>query len=76
MTDNVNQSKGDRDVAEWLPEFGHCSYVRQWTAVKLRWRLSVDQAEKKALSALAADCPNHRLRVKRALSRSAVGRTP
>lgn len=67
VTDNVNQSKGDRDVAEWLPEFGRCSYVRQWTAVKLRWRLSVDAAEKDALAGLAAGCPNQRLRVRRAL---------
>ena len=27
VTDNVNQSKGDQDVADWLPEFNHCRYV-------------------------------------------------
>lgn len=34
VTDNVNQSKGDRDIAEWLPERSHCRYLREWTVVK------------------------------------------
>ena len=61
VTDNVNQSKGDRDVAEWLPERRVCRYVRHWTAVKLRWALSVDPAERSALLDLARGCPNRRL---------------
>jgi hypothetical protein len=66
VTDNVNQSKGDRDPAEWLPEFGTCRYVRQWTVVKLRWRLRVDPVERAALLKLADACPNTMLRVTRA----------
>lgn len=62
VTDNVNQSKSDRDVAEWLPELGVCTYVRHWVAVKLRWRLTVDRAERSALVGLARDCANRRLR--------------
>jgi hypothetical protein len=65
VTDNVNQSKGDRDVAEWLPEFGVCAYVRQWTAVKLRWGLSVDRRERTELVDLAAGCRNRVLNVVR-----------
>ena len=61
VTDNVNQSKGDRDVAEWLPERQVCRYVRDWTAVKLRWGLRVDRAERATLLALARDCRNRRL---------------
>ena len=64
VTDSVNQSKSDRDVAEWLPEFGVCAYVRQWTAVKLRWRLRVDGAEKVELRRLARACPNKVIRVR------------
>ena len=64
VTDNVNQSKSDRDVAEWLPEFGVCAYVRQWTAVKLRWRLRADRAEKAELRRLARACPNKVIRVR------------
>jgi hypothetical protein len=64
VTDNVNQSKGDRDVAEWLPEYGECRYVRQWTAVKLRWGLSADGTERAALVDLARSCPNRLLHVR------------
>jgi hypothetical protein len=66
VTDNVNQSKGDRDVADWLPEFGVCSYVRQWTAVKLRWGLAVDPRERAELVDLAAGCRNRVVNVMRA----------
>lgn len=62
VTDNVNQSKGARDPAQWLPRFGKCRYVREWTAIKLRWKLSVNRAEKTRLKNLAADCKNTRLR--------------
>lgn len=66
VTDNVNQSKSDRDPAEWLPTYGVCTYVVQWTAVKTRWALTVDRAEKATLKRLAADCPNSWLTVRRA----------
>jgi hypothetical protein len=54
VTDNVNQSKGDRDPAQWLPPAGAatCRYVAEWTAVKYRWGLSVDQGERTALQTL------------------------
>jgi hypothetical protein len=67
VTDNVNQSKGDRDVAEWLPEFSVCTYVRHWVVVKLRWRLAVDPAERTALLDLARGCRNRQLTFQRAL---------
>jgi hypothetical protein len=66
VTDNVNQSKGDRDVAEWLPRYGVCRYVRQWVAVKLRWRLTTDPAEAARLGSLAGDCRNTVLKFVRA----------
>lgn len=58
VTDNVNQSKGDKDPARWLPprESVHCRYLEEWTVVKSRWRLSVDEAEKDKLTELAKDC--------------------
>jgi hypothetical protein len=62
VTDNVNQSKSDRDPAEWMPKFGKCRYVREWVAVKLRWRLTVNWVEKRQLVDLAGDCRNSRLR--------------
>ena len=35
-----------------------CRYVGEWVAVKIRWRLTVDTAEKNALTSLAASCTN------------------
>lgn len=58
VTDNVNQAKADRDPAEWQPVQEKCRYAQEWVAVKLRWRLTVDEAEKAALTDLAGGCPN------------------
>lgn len=53
-----NRSKGDRDPAAWLPPASSftCQYVGRWVAVKYRWGLSVDTAEKKVLSSKLASC--------------------
>jgi hypothetical protein len=59
VTDNVNSSKGDRDPAQWLPpsSSAHCRYAVRWAAVKYRWRLSVDTAERtKLLTILSGSC--------------------
>ena len=58
VTDSVNQAKGDQDPAEWLPTYDNCRYLREWVAVKHRWRLTVDSAEKSALPSLASGCSN------------------
>jgi hypothetical protein len=58
VTDNVNQAKGDQDVAQWLPQYDKCRYLREFVAVKHRWRLSVDSAEKSAMQSLASTCTN------------------
>jgi hypothetical protein len=60
VTDNVNQSKGDRDPAEWMPPLSnvHCRYIAEWAAVKTRWGLTVDSAEKSALTSVANGCSN------------------
>ncbi|SCG74531.1 HNH endonuclease family protein [Micromonospora coxensis] len=60
VTDNVNQAKGDQDPATWLPPYAsaRCRYVNEWVATKIRWRLTVDNAEKSALTSWANNCPN------------------
>lgn len=60
VTAKTNRSKGKRDVAEWLPpaESALCTYLEDWTGTKLRWTLTVDQAEHDALTHLAKDCPD------------------
>lgn len=54
VTDNVNQSKSDSDVAHWLPPLAsaQCSYAVDWALVKYRWSLTVDPVESSALSGL------------------------
>ncbi|MBO8202669.1 hypothetical protein JW613_30965 [Streptomyces smyrnaeus] len=34
-----------------------CTYLVDWVATKTRWKLAVDQTEKKALQARATECP-------------------
>jgi hypothetical protein len=63
VTDNVNQAKGDQDIREWQPTYDKCRYLREWVAVKHRWRLSVDSAEKTAMSSLASGCTNSTITV-------------
>lgn len=58
VTDNVNQSKGDKDPAEWMPPTSsyHCVYARAWVHVKHHYDLAVDSAEKSALSSILNGC--------------------
>ncbi len=58
VTDNVNQAKGDKDPAEWLPPLAsyHCMYARMWVSVKYTYQLTVDSAEKSALSGILNGC--------------------
>ncbi|GAB3167598.1 HNH endonuclease family protein [Streptomyces incanus] len=58
VTDNVNQAKGDKDPAEWMPSRTayRCTYVRAWVQVKYYYGLSVDSAEKSALQGYLASC--------------------
>jgi hypothetical protein len=61
-----NESKGDRDPSQWVPGRGKCRYLRSWTAVKLRWNLSVTRTELNSLSHLAGKCHNPKLTVRKA----------
>jgi hypothetical protein len=60
VKDTVNQSKSDQDPAEWMPTYSAatCRYIQEWVAVKKRWALTVDSAEKSALTSYAASCTN------------------
>lgn len=52
-----NRSKSDKDPAEWLPPRieATCGYLADWVAVKARWALAVDSAERNAVAG-AAGC--------------------
>ncbi|GAA1435157.1 HNH endonuclease family protein [Mycobacterium cookii] len=56
VTDNVNQSKSDQDPSTWLPTYDKCRYVAEWVAVKIRWGLTADSAEKSVLNSYASSC--------------------
>ncbi|KAF8063531.1 hypothetical protein FPV67DRAFT_1507045 [Lyophyllum atratum] len=58
VTDNLNQSKGDQDPATWVPPLASyvCTYVRAYVQVKYYYNLSVDSAEKSALTNYLASC--------------------
>jgi hypothetical protein len=52
ITDNVNDSKGDQDPAEWMPALPSvaCRYDIDWITVKYKWSLTMDQAEHDAIA--------------------------
>lgn len=52
-----NQSKADKDPAEWLPSNAdfRCEYAISWSLVKYRWSLAADPAEIAALAGLFVD---------------------
>jgi hypothetical protein len=60
VRDRVNQAKGDQDPARWMPSYSGatCRYIQEWVATKIRWRLTVDSAEKSALTRYANSCAN------------------
>ncbi|MFH8439350.1 HNH endonuclease family protein [Streptomyces sp. NPDC018007] len=58
VTARSNRSKSDQDPSTWLPPLAdaRCTYTADWVSTKLRWGLSVDEAEAGALAALAEGC--------------------
>ncbi len=60
--------KGNKDPADWLPPraAARCRYVRDWVAIKWRWGLSINVAERKAIGNVLRRCPAMTVRVSRA----------
>jgi len=58
VTDNVNQSKGDQSPDTWKPpSTGYwCTYARMWVAVKYKFKLTINSAEKTALTDMLGRC--------------------
>ena len=65
MTSAVNSSKSARGPEEWMPPYAgaRCRYITEWTAIKHRWQLKVDTAERAALIRWADSCPDVTLTV-------------
>jgi len=58
VTDNLNQSKGDKDIANWIPPLSSyvCTYARAWVQVKHFYKLTIDSTEKTAISGILGGC--------------------
>ncbi|MEV8426262.1 HNH endonuclease family protein [Streptomyces niveus] len=58
VSSRTNQSKADRDPADWLPPLAdaHCQYAADRVATKLRWDLTADAREINALRGIASGC--------------------
>lgn len=58
VTDNVNQAKGDQTPATWKPPVTSywCTYAKMWTHTKFRYALTVNSAEKSALTDMLNRC--------------------
>ncbi|MFF5130180.1 HNH endonuclease family protein [Streptomyces syringium] len=58
VTDRVNQAKGDKDPAQWMPPLASyaCTYSQMWVTVKHHYKLTVDPAEKNKLAAVLKGC--------------------
>jgi hypothetical protein len=58
VTAHSNRSKGDREPQDWLPDRTsfQCRYMAWWVAVKWRWRLHINGAEKTFLVNRLSGC--------------------
>jgi hypothetical protein len=63
VTAATNRSKSDQDPADWLPAKDVCTYIKNWVHVKLRWSLTVDDKELKAIKDANAKCPKTKISV-------------
>ena len=58
VTDNVNQSKGDKSPDQWKPPLSsyYCTYAEAWVQVKYVRVLTVTSAEKSSLTTMLNFC--------------------
>ena len=53
---SVNRSKGDKDIASWLPKKNVCAYLAGWVTIKARFEMTVDIAEAKIINKYYSSC--------------------
>ncbi len=54
-------AKAGHDAAEWLPDFNRCWYAGAVVAVRLKYELTVDEAERDALEEVLSGCESTEL---------------
>lgn len=52
----LNRSKGDKDLALWMPVKEQCAYTKNWISLKVKYSLSVDADEARKLNSLIQSC--------------------
>lgn len=54
---SANRSKGDQDLAHYIPPGNfHCEYVQRYIRMKAKYNLTIDPGEQKAIRAAVDDC--------------------
>jgi hypothetical protein len=63
VTYRIGADESDSDPAEWMPprKKFHCDYAKQYTAVKWRWRLKVNESERTKLRRVIQSCGDKRI---------------
>jgi hypothetical protein len=57
VTASAARAKAGREPQDWLPRPAYrCTYVADWVAVKWRWRLAIDPAERRFLTRTLRGC--------------------
>ena len=56
VTASLNRSKGDKDIANWLPKKNVCQYLEGWVSIKAYFKLTVDIDEAKTISRNITNC--------------------
>ena len=56
VTRSANRSKGDRDLASWMPKKSPCKYIQDWISIKIKYSLTVDFGESQVLRQKMTDC--------------------
>lgn len=63
QTSSLNSSKQARGPEAWMPPANRCRYISEWVAIKIRWGLKVDKAEKATLTKYANSCSARTIKV-------------
>ena len=58
---STDDEKGDKDAAEWLPEFNQCWFVSKVIKVRQRYGLTIDRAEADAIDNVIMNCDHFEL---------------
>ncbi len=51
-----NRSKGDKDLALWMPGKEQCTYTKNWILIKVKYSLNIDSKEANKLNSLIDSC--------------------